>query len=49
MQLNDIIDDMESKKYELCHLCQHPGEYWDWQNGVLVSVCKRHIAVEASS
>ena len=47
--LNDIIYDMNEKKLEECHICQSPGDYWDWSNGFLVSVCKKHISMEVSS
>jgi hypothetical protein len=47
--VNDIIYDMNKQKIEKCHLCDNPGEYWDWKNGMLTSVCKFHISLEVSS
>lgn len=34
---------------EKCLRCNQPGDYWDWENGILISVCKKHIVVEVSS
>lgn len=45
---NGIIGNMDNK-IERCYKCGNPGEYWDWANGILVSACKLHISLEASS
>lgn len=34
---------------EKCSRCNNPGEYWDWDNGMLISLCRQHIRVEVSS
>lgn len=34
---------------EKCVECDNPGEYWDWDNGMLISICKVHMRVSLSS
>ena len=34
---------------ETCSVCNNPGEYWEWRNGILLSICRKHLKVEASS
>jgi len=36
---------------EKCLRCDRPGRYWDFSDGILVSLCEKHVSVlsEASS
>jgi len=47
-KMNDIMYNMKNNT-DLCYICNSSGEYWDWHNGMLVSVCKKHISIEVSS
>ena len=37
------------KSYEKCLKCSEPGNYWEFNDGILISLCERHARVEASS
>ncbi len=47
--LGGIIDNMSPNKIDKCYLCPNDGTYWEWSNGILMSVCKTHLKLEASS
>ena len=35
-------------RFEKCHYCDRPGEYWDAVAYKIVSVCKYHLKMDAS-
>ena len=45
----DYIEQNQSEVSEVCHFCVNPGLYWGMNDDRIVSLCKKHIVLEASS
>jgi hypothetical protein len=44
-----MSESIEIKINEACNFCNSNGEYWEFEDSKIISVCRKHIKMEASS
>lgn len=42
-------DQIQNDDLEKCHFCANLGLYWGMNENKIVSLCKKHVVLEASS
>lgn len=40
---------MDNQSYASCYYCPEHGEYWDFSDKEIISVCKQHLKMETTS